>query len=1332
MPNGSTSIPANPPSDAGLTLTTLGQSPRLARGDEAVLGPGKPLALVVYLSVADGHAATREFLLDLLWSDLEPERARHALRQTLWYIRSTFGDSFIFGREELTLGPKLDTDRGRFLAAVAAGDPEAAVQAYTGEFLPDFALPGSTEFEHWAFVERSRLRATFVRAGEMVVRRRLAAGRARDAQQVARRVRDADRLNETGWRLVLEALIAGRDFVQAAIEADALITTFKAEGRSLEPATRRLVTEAERDPEQTVELANGGPPELVADLIGRETEFATILDAWQRVRRGPAEHFHLVAPAGFGKSRLLADIAHRLTTSGAKTLRLRANPGDRAVSSSFAGDLASALGSLPGLAAVSPATADALVDLSPALSARFPVAKPLSARYETVRRRTSALAEAVITVAEEQPIAVLIDDVHWLDGESHQILQGLLARLNHAPVLVVTSGRPIGERTLESPVTATLPLPALCRPAIASLVTSLGRWPETGGLDEVAGCLEDATGGSPLLVLEALQLALERSTLTLADGGWRCPDQPRLLVELGRGSALRLRVESLDTEAAWVLLVLATAGTPLTPNELGAAVRHPDSLPDQLWNLERHGFVRREGSSWNAAHDEIAATCLEAETTERRQAANAAVARALLQDSGALPGALIRAARHGAAAGDAGLLQLAYRRLVSAARQFGDTRSPLALAIDAAGGDPTSPTPRRLVRALPWRTRWGLESPLRLAVALGGPLAAAVLMAFVIRSRDPGPHGPTLIAFAANQKTTSAFVVSIPTDYQGLDTLRAFTPAAMSGLGPKIRVSGAASNGRVWVGYFHSGTELTQEVVLGAGISFVTVASSPRDDGSPSLSPDGRLIAFSTARWTPPGDDDADIAIYDIASRAVRQLTSGRAVDGVPKWSRDGTRIAFTRRHFGGQAEACWVTVDGTRERCVKPDNLIELVGWVSTTEVLAMQDGRDHRTLVEINLDTGTWHPLNSPDPVVADVSPDGHWVACQCRSRDSDAGSWMLFRVDAPEFQLPVKAALPIQGLAWVGARDGPGPVSRLTIAGSDRPIPIGGTYRLRAKGLDSTGAPVEVAPAVLRWWSADTTIARVDSASGDIRAIRPGGTRITVAAGMATAASELTVVAATVESVRLDERWRDSVEARWRYFGIPRPLVAIGPDGAAGFLNNGDGSYPSGAYTRQGFTARNGLGFQARVSLPITRDHWQVLSLTLVDEASFENAATWDHQSGAPPFEGGVGDFNCGVGLGGEGPFAKERVSVHSRDRSRILTVPRGFYDGRWRTIRIQILPDGSCGVALDGVPRWRLRGTLVTDHRYRLVISGQSAGTKLLVGPTDIWEGAGRDIDWDALP
>jgi hypothetical protein len=103
-----------------------------------ILEIGKPLALIVYLACTpDRKPVPRDQVIDLLWADLEPDAARHALRQTLWHIKRRVSDSLLISSSEsIELKPCVETDRELFLDASTRGDLERVVQLYAGDFLP--------------------------------------------------------------------------------------------------------------------------------------------------------------------------------------------------------------------------------------------------------------------------------------------------------------------------------------------------------------------------------------------------------------------------------------------------------------------------------------------------------------------------------------------------------------------------------------------------------------------------------------------------------------------------------------------------------------------------------------------------------------------------------------------------------------------------------------------------------------------------------------------------------------------------------------------------------------------------------------------------------------------------------------------------------------------------------------------------------------------------------------------------------------------------------------------------------------------------------------------
>ncbi len=1334
-----TGFPESGSSAIPLALTTLGGA-SLASGADPLLAPGKPLALVTYLALAPGRSATREFLLDLLWADLGRDRARHALRQTLWQLRQLLGESVLTGREELTLSIAIESDRDRFLAAVEARDPEASIALYRGEFLPGFALPGSTEFEHWADIERNRLRAAFLRTAELAVRRRLAAGRFRDAQDVARRMRDADRLSEAGWRLLIESLVAHRDLVQAAVEADSLRSSLIADGRDPEPATTAILATLRRAQGEGVEDGHDRDESLMAELVGREREFAALLEVWSQASRGPGRHVHVGAPAGLGKSRLLGDVAHRLRSIGARVVQVRANPGDRSVPYAFAGDLATALGGLPGLAAVSPATADVLVGLSPSLSSRFASAQPRAADGDSLRLRTAALVEAVHAIAEEHPLALVVDDVHWLDAESWQVLDGVIHRLDRAPVLVLTAGRPGVGRTVLTAGSVDVGLEPLGPAEIRALFVSLGRLADEPLLDAIFRQLEASSGGSPLLVLEALQLALDRGTAVLADGVWAVPDPAQLLAELERGNAVRSRLATLDADAAWVLLVLATAGTPLTVAELSTALRARGRVDEQLWALERKGFLRHSETSWEPAHDEIAAAAQDQETAERRRAAHGAVGRILVDNAGRRLDPVLQAARHFGAAGDDHALRLAYRRAVQVARQAGDRRGSRALAEAVSGGDEA--TAARLVRSLPIRTRIGLHSNARLAAA---GLAAFALgtSAWVIARATVGlpPDAELLIATPHPGDSMAVDLRTVGVTRRGwrggvafrlprtAETIRDSMLARVRNTRLDLTADGRLAFNAAVDNFY------TDDIFVREHDHTRRLFPAGRDDVSPVWSPDDRHLVFLTARWSPAGGDDYDLAITDWpAGDSLRRLTATSDFDGSPAWAPHGGLIAFHRQPRELRPrQACWITPDGRVSHCVASTigEVSEIVGWLDGGKVLLTVDYQERIQLASWDLAADQFRILARGAVTLPNLSPDGRWVVCLCARDANEPPVWSVFPIDDWLSSRPLTGVRDPVAFGWAPRPDR-GERVRVRIQPRDAlRLPLGASYDGTATVVDTAGDRVLLPASALYWSSRDTTIVAVASASGRITARRLGRTVVTADfGGVARDSIEVVVRADTAETI-FSERWAAIDAARWRDFGEPPPRLTSGPGGVRGLNNGGDGRYTSGVFSTDRFDVSRGLGLEAKVSLPVSRSQWQQQIIALRSERSVV-VDGWDRRSGYPWRDRAASGDECAFAYpSGEGLSALGRFSFSAGGATPRSPADSSWREGAWHVVRLQLFPDGTCGIAVDGVPVWRSEQRVSRNARYRVWLEGNSAGTNLVVGPVELWRGIRQDLDWQLL-
>ena len=1323
--------------DAELVLVTLGGGVLYARTSdgqlEQLVGPGKHLAVLIYLALSPRRSASRDHLIDVLWADLAPSDARHALRQAIWYLRQRAGEDVILSRNgDLVLGVELDLDRDAFLAAIERGDLDEAVRRYRGDFLAGFATPGGAEFEQWADVERYRLQLAYAEAAESLARRHLTEGHLREAQRIARDLRDLAPQRQRSWRLLLETLLASGDRVQAVGEADALTRMLEAEGREPEPATAEMLHRAlQGESTQDASRAQADVtvnPLLHPELIGREEEFAAILRAWDAARGGTPQHVRIVGAAGLGKTRLLSDVAARLRAGGGRTVNVRAHPADRDMPFALAGDLAGKLATLSGSAAVSGATAAILVGLDPALSGRYAAQPDRAAGNEAPRRRALALRELLAAVADEGPVAVFLDDLHWSDAESLRLLQGLAARLERDPVLLVTTERPLPTLGVSRPDSLEIELASLTPTHVGEIVASIARLPtDEAWAGRLVRTLYTATAGSPLLIIESLQLALERGTLAIDELRWSCLRPEELFTDLEAGASLRHRIEQLDRSASWVLQLLALAGMPLTLDQLAtAANRSAEDLLMGLAALERRGFVARMGNAYQPGHDEMIHVAQELMSADAIRAAHASLGAALL-DLRERPGAstVVRACRHLARSGDQERLALAARDWLAWAYRGGEQRTVGTLLAELLDADPRSAEVRRLAARMPFRWRAGLTSPLRVGLVAAAGVVLLAAVAFALRADRP------------------AFVVHyVPRAGGGREVLEIPVPRELARAGGVLDLARAKPARRApYDGFLtlpqpggsHRASSLVtedggQEVTLVApdgGAERVTFSAG--DDSPGAWSPDGRYLVIVTDRWDERSRSDLGVA----------EIAEGRAPewypltldpdsrDVTPSWSPDGSRIAFQRLYYDGRpTEVCVVSFDGSRLRCLRPEGFTvdQLQSWVSTARVVAKgYDDAGQSEIRMVNVETGAsthvaWGHLSAAGP--------GGWIACICRRERGQPMRSRLLSTLRPDADILLTGDPPPS--FWATAPGGTTDpyLDRLEVRAPAGILPRGGSARLDAEGRDQHGRELAIPP--LTWSSLDTTVARVDT-TGLLRTLREGQVRIVASAGGWRADTVRLEIGPGDVTIVMREEWEGDFTERWRPFGIPRPQVVSTEHGDRAFWHHGDSTYPSGAYTRTTFDPRAGVGVEAALSTTVTDVQWQTLNLWIVpyDRTAL---AVWDHEDGAPPpaspwsycTASYPGDPGLGSGI-------LQTTGLMKRGPT-----PPEVATGAWWRLRVQVFPDGRCGIAVNGRAVVLSDAAITLDRPVYLRIGGRSHNTRMLVGPLEVWTGVKLDVEWEELP
>lgn len=1290
-------------------------------------GPGKPLALLVYLAHSPNRAAPRDHLVELLWSDVEPDAARHSLRQTIWYVRRTLGDGVLATDGDLVrLTAWSDSDAHDFLRAVDAHDEDKALALYTGDFLTGIAIPGGGEFERWADLERLRLRAIFTRTSESRVLHFLARGEARLALPVARRARDSDPGDERLWRRLLEVHIAANDVIGAASEADAFERLWQADERETDAATRALLRRSRNQPVQHGD--NSGTAEsttLAADLVGRAAEFAALTGAWDDVQRdGSARHLHLTAPAGFGKSRLLLDFRARLRASRSRTVLVRANPGERSLPYALISTLAQALAEIPGAAAIAPAAASVLVRLNPALSSHFPESAATGEEAEPLRRRTAAVRELAAAVSDERAVALLVDDLHWADRESLAVLAACAGNFGGARVLLVTSARG-NARQWFAHEPRELALQPLDPRSIAELVASLGQLPVESWADQLPALLLGATGGSPLLALETLQLAMERDLLAVRDGHWVCGAPSALLALLGETNPLAQRVGQLDDASRQLMALLSAAGVPCSTRTLAAAAPlASDRAEALLQTLEVRGLAQRVGEQWLPAHDEIAASMLATLDTATVSRARLAVARAVAADPSADLGALRLSAELLVASGDSSELAELFARFTREREAVG-VRGTAEEHLRALLGDvlPAS-IRRRMLRAAPWQMRvalrWLAAASLAL-VALGAvawsrrEAAAAVAVHLIGIETDSATVEPMTLDLPASLDLSAGTIelskVAEPSELPALDGAQGLVPAP-DGSGWYAKKTFADDGGDDLVFLSRNGDVRRLE-------------HSPGDDSPVTTSPDGSLVAINTTRFS--ATMKTMTGIFDLRRRTVTALHRSGEKEGPTSWHPDGTHILVGREAEGTgvHRSSCIFAVDGTFVRCFAgwlP------VGWGAGAEFLALSDSSG-RMLASIDVNTGRVRE-HCTGVQYASVSPDGAWVLARGERAGWDGAVFWLARLATPcegavllHRGNVVRAMMPY----WDILRPNAHWLDRIVVNAPDTLTSVA-PVRLSVTGLTREGRTI--APLAVRWNSLDSGVATV-TRDGLLIPKANGVARIVASAGGWRTDTARVIVARRAALLQSRSVWSSGAAlAAWYLFGTPRPIRVISR-GREVLSLNGDSSFSSGIRLREVLSVKAGLAVRVRSRMRVTADQWQTLDVNFRTAAANSAWEAWDRATGPIPALGNP-TLVCQLGVpAGEGPTARKQFGMGGNGDFTVIDAPPQLTDGRWAWVELQVLPDGRCGVAVDGTPIGLTRTRQPVGRLVELMIQGYAHRTQSLVDTVEVYRGVLHPEWWTAL-
>jgi predicted ATPase/class 3 adenylate cyclase len=342
-------------------------------------------------------------------------------------------------------------------------------------------------------------------------------------------------------------------------------------------------------------------------LVGRSGELAQMLSAAERSHAGHGEVVALIGEPGVGKSRLVWEFTHSLRTRDCLVLESASVSYGKASAYHPVIDLLKSYFEIEDrddarrvrekvtgkLLALDEALKPHLVPLLALLDVavedeRWKGLEPVQKRLRTL----DACKRLMLREAQVQPLAVVFEDLHWIDSETQALLDALVESLPTARVLLLVTFRPDYPHRW-SPKTYYTQLridPLTGESAKELLRTLLGTDPS---LQPLARLLIERTEGNPLFLEESVRTLVETGALQGSRGAYRlAAPATSIQVPSTVQAILAARIDRLAPEEKQLLQATAVIGKDVPYSLLQRVTELPqEALGQRLGSLQTAEFL---------------------------------------------------------------------------------------------------------------------------------------------------------------------------------------------------------------------------------------------------------------------------------------------------------------------------------------------------------------------------------------------------------------------------------------------------------------------------------------------------------------------------------------------------------------------------------------------------------------------------------------------------------------------------------------------------------------------------------------------------------------------
>jgi class 3 adenylate cyclase/tetratricopeptide (TPR) repeat protein len=380
-------------------------------------------------------------------------------------------------------------------------------------------------------------------------------------------------------------------------------------------------------------------------LVGRQAELETLTRCWEEARAGALRIVDIVGEAGIGKSRLVHDfrllldadkvfiLQGRCTAEGATTPFLPfieiVRASFRMLAQSKRADVERRL--RRGLETLGIDVAGSLPYLLNLLGHEAAGGVVNALDSETVGVRTR---DALLALLRERrrisPVIMFIDDLHWMDHASEELLARIAEADRDLPLLLIRAYRP-QYAAPRAPIdeATTLRLNHLSRDSTVALLRARLGVEEIP--DALARLVAEKAEGNPLFAEEIASYLVEKGSITLSAGtaSYEAVDGTALPVTLE--NLLMDRYDRLEAGPRAVLETASVIGPVFLQDLVVAASGLNGEVPHHLEDLEGQDLVVRDSETggWRFKHVLVREAIYDSLLGPQRQALHARVAEAI-------------------------------------------------------------------------------------------------------------------------------------------------------------------------------------------------------------------------------------------------------------------------------------------------------------------------------------------------------------------------------------------------------------------------------------------------------------------------------------------------------------------------------------------------------------------------------------------------------------------------------------------------------------------------------------------------------------------------------